>query len=140
MYAKKYHRAATVVWLLTLLVSTPTAASPQKLQHVTVHEETLRKYAIEVVMPLYPEQARRRNAQGAAVAQVNVNEQGSVAQVEILEAPNPLISEAVTVAVGQWRFNPPTIRGKAVPIRGKLTFYFVIKGGKGQVENPKQFK
>lgn len=111
----------------------------QTLKSVTVHETYLRKRATKTVTPGFPERAKKRGAQGVVVAQIDVNEQGEVAQVMVLEAPDPLIKEAVIKAIGQWRFNPPTIGGKPVRVRGKLTFYYVIERGKGRVDNPRQF-
>ena len=91
-------------------------------------------------MPSYPKRAIKRNAQGVAVVLLDVDERGDVTRAEVLEAPDPLIGEAVAAAVSRWKFKAPTLRGNAVPIRGKLTFYYVLAGAKGRVENPKQFK
>lgn len=127
--------------LLTLalnLAVIPTANS-QTLQFVTVHESTLRKYATKVVMPSYPENARKRGAQGVVVAQVDVNEQGDVTKVEILEAPDPSIGEVVSDSIKRWKFKTPTIKGKAVRIKGKLTFYYKLENKVGRVENPRQY-
>ncbi|HVF54971.1 MAG TPA: energy transducer TonB [Pyrinomonadaceae bacterium] len=141
MFGRRLHKPVSLHLLVTLLyLAVPLSANPQKLQFVTVHEETLRRYAVEVVNPSYPQRAVKRSAQGVAVIQLDVNEQGSVSRAEVLEAPDPLISEAVAAAVKKWKFKPPTIRGSAVPIRGKLTFYYMIKDGKGRVENPRQFR
>lgn len=137
----RLHKAIPLRFVVALLYLTvPLAASTQKLQFVTIHEETLRRYAVEVVKPSYPRRAIKRHAQGVVVVQLDVNEQGSVTKTEVLEAPDPLIGEAVAVAVNKWKFKPPTIRGNAVPVRGKLTFYYVIKNGKGRVEHPRQFR
>ena len=141
MRARRLRRFVSAVLLMALLCTAVLrAANQQGLRYVTVAEETLRGYALETVMPLYPQRARRRNVQGTAVVQLNVNEQGAVTGVEVLEAPDTLTRESVAQAVKQWRFKSPTIHGQAVSIRGKLTFYYVIKNGKGQVENPTQFK
>lgn len=130
-----------IAGLLPLFVSV--GAQPvwglQTLKFVTVHETYLRKRATKTILPGFPEQAKKRGAKGVVVAQVNVNEQGEVAQVTVLEAPDPLIKEAVVKALERWRFDPPTIGGKPVRIRGKLTFYYVIERGKGRVDNPRQF-
>jgi protein TonB len=132
---------STIASLLPLFfsVGSQLAWGSQTLKSVTVHETYLRKRATKTVTPGFPEQAKKRGAKGVVVAQLNVNERGEVARVEVLEAPDPLIKEAVIKAIEQWRFNPPTISGKPVRIRGKLTFYYVIERGKGRVDNPRQF-
>ena len=125
--------------LLSISVALSSVVSAQTIRSVTVTEVTLRKHALKVVMPKFPEAARRNRAQGVAVAQLEVNEQGDASRIEVLEAPDPSIEEAVKRALGEWRFKPASIGGKAVPLRGKLTFYYVIEKGKGRVKNPQQF-
>lgn len=140
MLAGRLSHRIVAVSLTALLCWQVMHASSQELRNVAVAEETLRSYAIEVVMPSYPSRTKRHHVRGVAVVHLDVNEKGDVVGVEVLEAPHPLVSQTVTEAVRQWKFKPPTIRGKAVPIRGKLTFYYVVKKGKGTVENPKQFR
>ena len=131
-------------WLTALLLFVNAAllvltAGAQTIRSITVTEQALRHYAIKTVMPKYPAAARRKGAQGVVVAQLEVNEQGGLNKIEVLEAPDPSIEEAVRQAISEWRFKPATIGGKAVPLRGKLTFYYVIEKGKGRVKNPQQF-
>jgi len=92
-------------------------------------------------MPLYPEKSIKRKAKGVAVAQIMINQEGDVSKVEILEAPDSMISTSVTEAVSQWKFRSSKIKdGPSVAVKGKLTFYFVIDDhGEGRVENPKQY-
>ena len=122
-----------------VLACTVVPARAQTPRYVVVTEATLRKYAVKLVLPDYPEASRQRHAKGVAVAQIDVDAQGSVKQAEVLESPDALTKEAVAAAVRQWQFKPATIGGKAVPISGKLTFYFVIERGKGRVKHPEQF-
>jgi TonB family protein len=103
-----------VLLLLFFTVGTQPVWGLQTLKSVTVHETYLRKRATKIVTPGFPEQAKKRGATGVVVAQLDVNEQGQVAQVMILEAPDQLIKEAVVKAVEQWRFNPPTIGGNSI--------------------------
>lgn len=91
-------------------------------------------------MPSYPQESIKRRAKGVAVAQIETNQEGDVSKVEILEAPDSMISTSVTEAVRQWKFRSSKIKdGPSVSVKGKLTFYFVIDDrGKARVENPKQ--
>jgi TonB family protein len=119
------------------------ANSPEKLQSpqgIKISEISLRKRATKSVMPVFPEEARRRKAMGVAVAQVDIDERGEVEQVEILESPDPSIKDAVIAAIKQWKFKPATINDKPVRIQGKLTFYYVIDDKGARVENPKRIK
>ena len=66
---------------------------------------------------------------------------GTVVNVDILEAPDSEIGDAIAEAVRHWTFKPSSIRGQPVNIRGKLTFYYLIdRKGIGHVQDPKQFR
>lgn len=109
-----------------------------------IAESSLRKAAKKLVMPEYPEESVRQRSKGVAVAEIVYDEAGVVIYVEVLEAPDKPIKDAVSSAVRQWRFEPAharSERGPLIKIQGKLTFYFVINDrGEARVENPKQFK
>ena len=65
--------------------------------------------------PVYPERPLRLGIEGKVVVKFLVASDGSVQQVEIIEAkPEGLFEEAVLKAVASWRFRPGTIAGKPV--------------------------
>lgn len=129
--------AAAVLCLLAQISLITLAHRSQTSMHVRIHETALRKRAIRVVMPDYPKESQKRGAKGIAVVQLEINEEGSVTESEVLEAPDTAIKEAVISAVKQWQFKPATANGVATRIRSKLTFYYVIDGRNARVENPK---
>lgn len=131
-------RGGSVSSLLILGLSVTVAWGVQ-YKVATVPEKTLRQFAKTVVMPIYPDIAQRNGVHGVAIAQLNIDEEGSVTNVEILEAPHESIGSAVVAAVKKWKFERPIddSTGKAVRLSGKLTFYFVIENGRGVVKNPK---
>lgn len=57
------------------------------------------------VSPLYPDVARRMNVAGAVQLQVVVRADGSVKDVRVVGG-HPLLGDAATRAVKQWRFQP----------------------------------
>lgn len=126
-------------WILALSIFSKTVAMQGVV--ATASEGSLRKIATKIVIPLYPQKSIKRKAKGVAVAQIMINQDGDVSKVEILEAPDSMISTSVTEAVSQWKFRSSKIKdGPSVTVKGKLTFYFVIDDqGKGRVENPKQY-
>jgi len=66
--------------------------------------------------PLYPARAKHRNIEGAVRVKLLVRADGSVGNVEILEArPEGLFDAAVLKSVPRWRFEPGTLDGQAVP-------------------------
>ncbi len=118
-----------------------TQAAAQTLV-VRASESSLRKIAIKTVMPIYPEESIKRGAKGVAVAELVFDTTGDVSTVEVLEAPDSSIGQAIINATKQWKFRPTNVKGGgAVSVRGKLTFYYVIdEKGEGRVENPRQYK
>ena len=105
-----------------------------------VPESVFRKLISKFVMPSYPEGALKRGEQGVAVALVQVNEQGNLTDVQMLDAPSDDIRDAVLNAIRQCKFEPATSEDGPVRIEGKLTFYFAIENGRGIVRNPKKAK
>lgn len=90
-----------------------------------------------MLMPEYPEISRNRNATGVSVSRIEINESGEVKNIEVLQAPDQYIEAALVKSIGQWRFQPFTQKGQPRSVRGKLTFYFLIEGGKAFVKNPR---
>jgi len=71
--------------------------------------------AIVRVPPLYPYAAREKNIQGAVQVRMLVNPDGSVGQVQVLDARPPgIFEDAVKRTVPQWRFNPGKMEGRPV--------------------------
>lgn len=99
-------------------------------------EGVLRRLAQHSVIPEYPQVSRKKGATGVAVAELVTDVTGSVRDVTVLQAPDEAIAEAVAAAVRQWRFAPRKVRGQAVPLVGKLTFYFRQRGKAFVVESP----
>jgi len=133
---KKVERCSFIVLLLSLSVATTPNINAQSSKIIKVSEGALRQRAIKTVIPPFPNEAKKRKAQGVAVVRLNIDERGEVTSVVVLEAPDPSVRGAVANAVGQWRFKPATWENRPVHLQGKLTFYYVIKRGKARVENP----
>lgn len=63
--------------------------------------------AVQVVAPEYPRGAERRNLEGVVSVRYNVTAEGSVADVEIVEAtPAGVFDRAVLRALEQWQYAP----------------------------------
>ncbi|PYS23711.1 MAG: hypothetical protein DMF72_08595 [Acidobacteria bacterium] len=104
-----------------------------------VTELTLRHQAITTVMPLYPEEAIKAEAQGLVDVAVLFDENGDFRRMKVLESPHPAISKAVEKALKQWTvrvgYDSP-YRETRLPVRtfGELRFHFVIKDEVATVE------
>jgi protein TonB len=67
------------------------------------------------VPPVYPYRARERGIEGVVQVKLLVNADGSVGDVQILDArPKGMFEDAVMKCVPQWKFNPGKVEGKAV--------------------------
>lgn len=108
----------------------------QLLKKLSVHETTLRKKGIKMVIPKYPKEAIKANASGVAVSEITISEDGTVIDVKILESPHKSINASMIEALKQWKFNPFYLKGKPQKVSGKITFYFVLENKKAKVESP----
>ena len=80
---------------------------------------------ISKVLPAYPAEAKKAHIWGDVVLDVTLNEDGAVAQTSFIDG-DPLLVEAATSAVKQWRYRPLLVKGKPV-----VKFVVVVSFGKG---------
>ena len=102
-------------------------------------EGTLRHDAQVTVMPVYPEEAITRGAEGLVDVAVIFDENGEWKLMEIFESPHPAISQAVGDALKQWKikvFHDAYDRETSLPIRplAEVRFHFSIRNGVPTVE------
>lgn len=107
---------------------------------ILMSETRLRDLATFSPDPLYPNTAEREGVEGVAVAVLLMDRSdGSVRVARVLEAPDEAIEVAVRKAVLQWTFAfDLKTRNSGYDVEGRLTFYFEIEGGHGQVLSPAQ--
>jgi TonB family protein len=65
------------------------------------------------ILPSYPEEAVREQVHGEVAMDVTLNDDGTVQEVKVIEG-NPLLDNAATGAVKQWKYRPLTVHGKPV--------------------------
>jgi TonB family protein len=82
-------------------------------------------YLLERVEPRYPEAARQQHIQGPVVLNVLVGATGLVREASVISG-DPLLAQAATDAVRQWRFNPHQLNGKAVEFETRITVNFAL--------------
>jgi TonB family protein len=75
------------------------------------------------VEPDYPEKARLQGIQGAVVLSVRIAQNGSVQSATPVTGP-PLLAQAATDAVKQWRFKPLLVGGRPAEMQTKITLDF----------------
>jgi anaerobic magnesium-protoporphyrin IX monomethyl ester cyclase len=65
------------------------------------------------VLPVYPPGAASKHVHGKVAMDVTLNDDGTVQEVKVIEG-DPLLADAATAAVEQWKYHPRTVDGKPV--------------------------
>jgi hypothetical protein len=127
------------VLVVTLTVVLPTCVEAAPLQgEVNRGEWGLRTAATTAPKPEYPAASLTTKVAGVVVVSVRFDLDGKLSTLEILESPDPHTAAAVRDALARWIVPPTQVLGRETksPIRGKLTFYFQVRDGKGVVLDP----
>lgn len=82
-------------------------------------------YLLRRVEPEYPEAAREQHIQGPVVLTALVGTNGAVRELTVVSG-NPLLANAATDAVRQWRFKPHQLKGNAVEFETRITVNFAL--------------
>jgi TonB family protein len=82
---------------------------------------------LEKTPPTYPDAAREAGVSGAVVADLLIDELGTVRDVVIQKSPSDELSAAAIDAIEQWRFAPATMDGKPVVVRYVVTVMFQLQ-------------
>lgn len=88
--------------------------------------ENLKKRLVYSPPPDYPQVARRAGIQGVVRLQVRVKTDGSLAVEKVLEG-EPVLAEAASAAVQQWRATPALFNDKKVDVISTVTFNFQLR-------------
>jgi protein TonB len=80
------------------------------------------------IPPVYPLRAKRRGIEGRVKVKFLVRQNGTVAQVEILEAvPEKLFDNSVRSCISGWRFKPGTVDGEPVDVWAETVIRFKLE-------------
>jgi len=82
-------------------------------------------YVLTRVQPHYPEEARQQRIQGAVVLKALVGADGSVQELKVISG-DPLLVQAATEAVRQWRFQPHRSKGQSTGFETRITINFLL--------------
>ena len=86
-------------------------------------EVEVKPHPIDIVTPVYPEEAKKKKIEGKVTLKVVVNVDGSVSDVSVLKGPEEFHQAAID-AISQYRFKPGTLNGKVVPVRMQPSIFF----------------
>ena len=80
--------------------------------------------------PIYPAAARSAGIEGATVLRMEVQPDGSVGGVQVMESSgSELLDEAAVAAVRKWKFAPWTVDGRAVVAQVEQVISFRLNRG-----------
>jgi len=98
-------------------------SSPQPESAVEMRGASADGSLLHRVEPEYPEAARQQNVQGPVVLDVHIGADGAVQEVRV-GSGQPLLAQAATDAVKQWKFKPRLINGSPVEMQTRVTLNF----------------
>jgi TonB family protein len=90
-------------------------------------EEVTAPVAIDKPQPTYPEEARKAKQQGKVVLRLVIDEDGEVADVEVIEGLPYGLTEAAIEAARRWRFTPAHMDGEPVAVLYIITINFRLE-------------
>lgn len=97
------------------------------------------KKALSSPRPPYPKSAEKDRVEGVSVCQLEIDENGVVSDVEVLEIPHESVRASLTNTLQKWRFSTTRYHGEPVRLTGKLTFYFLRPSGRGCVLSANEY-
>jgi len=80
----------------------------------------------EVRVP-YPPEARKQGLQGPVVMDILIDANGKVRDAKLLSGPGPSLEQAALAAVRNFQFRPAQVQGKAVAVRIRYAYRFVLE-------------
>ena len=90
--------------------------SPKELDKIPV--------PVEMEKPLFPEEFRNKNIKGSTTVIFYIDEEGSVRMPHVTEYSHENFAKVSLLAVENWKFQPPIVRGKPVSILVRQQFNF----------------
>lgn len=77
-----------------------------------------------VVQPAYTKNVQDRGLKGEVTVEFYVDEQGNVRMPALQESDHNVLGTLAGAAVREWKFEPPTVRGRPVLVKARQTFRF----------------
>ena len=104
---------------------------PNDLPPGTTSQAAIEYAALDKPFPHYPARSLENGAAGVAVASIVVGFDGRMERVDVLEAPDADIAEALQDSLERWVL--PVHPGGPVRTAATMVFYFLIEAGEGRV-------
>jgi TonB family protein len=82
---------------------------------------------VEQTKPEYPESARAKGIQGVVLLQAVISKEGQPYSLNVLNSPDPALSEAARRAVEQWRYEPTLLNGEPIEVATTIAVRFHLE-------------
>jgi hypothetical protein len=121
--------------LVSVLVALLLVATALGTQRQGLYDEAMiRERVIKLVMPEFPRETPVDSSLGIVVVAVVFDEEGKLSQAEVLDAPHPLIKQAVLDALKLWETGRFSTSNGPLQLLGWLSFACIMKDGKRVIE------
>ena len=114
----------------------PAGSDEDRVPLARTSQPAIEDLATRKPFPRYPAASLGNGTAGVAVASILIGFDGRMERVDVLEAPDSHVADAVRDALGQWVLPPIRFdHNPGVPYKGMATmvFYFLIEEGEGRV-------
>ena len=98
------------------VASAPKPQEPKRPQRIRVGGLIEAPKLEHMVRPAYPEEARKRGAQGSVLLQAVISMKGEPLSLKVISSPDPALSQAALDAVQQWRYLPTLLNGEPIEV------------------------
>jgi TonB family protein len=110
--------------VLPNLIDVSTKSTPV-LQTLAVSQGVSQGLIVKRIQPTYPDSALRLHLEGSVQLMATVGKNGNITAVKTLSG-EPLLAQAATVAVKQWKYKPYLLDGQPVEIQTQVTINFKL--------------
>jgi TonB family protein len=126
MVSNSLVRTQLIAALLCVVMASPLLSGQQKNDDgIRLHCKLLDAHATKIVRPTYPELARETHVEGRVSLACIIGRDGSVLKIEVKKG-HPLLIQAATDAVAQWKFRPLVLNGQAVEMDTTVNIDFQL--------------
>ena len=121
----------------TQLPIQPTSMPPTRPRMIRVSGGVMAGFVEHKTLPVYPDEAMRKEIQGDVIFKIEVDETGKITSSVLVEG-DPLLIAASKDALRNFRFRPYMLNGTPTKVQSQLGFHFAVEktadGVNGHVE------
>jgi TonB family protein len=102
----------------------PHASTMEAFKKIGINSGVVQGDLLKKVQPVYPPDAKARQAQGTVVIRATIGTDGHIGYLSVVSAPDELLAKAAAYAVKQWEFKPFLRKGVPVEVMTQINVVF----------------